>query len=341
MIREIKLTFSLIICTFERADSLKRLLESVEIQSLYPDEIIIVDGSIGSQTKEILRKRNFSNLQYYQVGVKDRGLTRQRNFGIKQSGKVDIICFLDDDIVLEQDYFKELIITYSEKPDATAVGGWIKDEVDWRKVSDTYIPSDDEFVIDGYVRKLGKRNFLRKRLGLLSDKPPGFMPEFSNGLSTGFLPPSGKIYLVEYFMGGVSSFRKRLFSDINFSQYFEGYGLYEDMDFTLRASKIGQLYVNTEARVDHLHDQSGRPNWFKYGKMVIRNGWFVWRVKFSNPSTSAKLKWYGIAFLLTLVRFSNVFSTPHKKEAFYESLGRIVGCWSLIIKRPGTSEKVF
>mgnify|MGYP001269438940 CR=1 FL=1 len=40
-----------------------------------------------------------------------------------------------------------------------------------------------EFVIDNYVRPLGQRNVLRKSLGLLSDKPPGFMPDFSHGFS--------------------------------------------------------------------------------------------------------------------------------------------------------------
>src|SRR5690606_18527823 len=124
---------------------------------------------------------------------------------------------------------------------------------------------------DGWVRKLGERNNLRKRLGLLSDMPPGYMPESSNGFSIGFLPPSGKVYPVEFFMGGVASYKKSLFKKIKFSAYFEGYGLYEDMDFCLRASQVGQLYVNTAAQLYHYHEEEGRPNKFQYGKMVVRN----------------------------------------------------------------------
>ncbi|MCP9198298.1 glycosyltransferase [Gramella sp. GC03-9] len=315
-------TFSLIVCTYERSDSLERLLRSVEQQSLSPNEIIIVDGSNGSDTKEMLENMKFSNLQYFQVEDKDRGLTRQRNFGITKSGNVDIICFLDDDIVLEKDYFRELIKTYTEKPDAIAVGGWIKDETEWKKIGEDYIPKADDFVIDGYTRKLGQRNNLRKRLGLLSNRPPGYMPEFSHGLAISFLPPSGKSYKAEFFMGGVSSYKKELFEKIKFSTYFEGYSLYEDMDFCLRASRIGQLYVNTAAQVQHFHDASGRPDYFKYGRMMIRNGYYVWKVKYPKTGLKAILKWNLINFLLIGIRIKNAI-LDHESGAWLEVKGRI------------------
>ncbi|MUP44154.1 glycosyltransferase family 2 protein [Gramella sp. BOM4] len=329
-----KITCSLIVCTFERASSLKRLLDSVEVQNSYPDEIIIVDGSLGSETQVMLDNHTYTNLKYFQVDDKDRGLTRQRNFGISKSEEVDVICFLDDDIVLEKDYFTQLIKTYQEKPEAIAVGGWIRDETEWRKVSNTYIPQKDEFVMDGYVRKLGQRNYLRKQLGLLSDQPPGYMPEFSHGLATSFLPPSGKSYKVEFFMGGVSSYKKELFEKIKFSSYFEGYGLYEDMDFCLRASRIGQLYVNTAAQVQHLHDTSGRPDYIRYGKMVIRNGFYVWRLKYPKPGLKAILKWSLINIVLLLIRFGNAFSKKNRKDSINESFGRSAGLISLIFSKP-------
>ncbi|WP_311196034.1 hypothetical protein [Antarcticibacterium sp. 1MA-6-2] len=191
-----------------------------------------------------------------------------------------------------------------------------------------------EFKIDGWTRNLGSRNLLRKKFGLLSDRAPGIMPDFSNGFSTGFLPPSGKIYPVEYFMGGVASYKRGLVEKINFSPYFEGYGLYEDMDFCLRASSLGQLYVNTAAPLHHLHEESGRPNNFEYGKMVVRNGWYVWRVKYPQPKLRAQLKWHGTLLLLTLVRIGNIFTTSKRNEALTESLGRIAGWYSLFLDKP-------
>ena len=228
-----------------------------------------------------------------------------------------------------------MISTYQISPDAVAVGGWIEDETEWKKVPSDYEPAFEEFYFDGYARALGQRNVMRKRLGLLSDKPPGVMPDFSHGFSTGFLPPSGKIYPVEYFMGGVSSYRKELFDKLSFSTYFEGYGLYEDMDFCLRASEFGQLYVNTAARLQHYHEEAARPNRFKYGKMVVRNGWYVWRVKNPSPGFRARLKWHGTSFLLTLIRLGNALNSKRRKEALTEGLGRISGWWGLIFRKPG------
>ena len=53
--------FSLIICTYKRPFPLLNLLESVNNQSLYPNEIIIVDGSTDDETENILNENTFIN----------------------------------------------------------------------------------------------------------------------------------------------------------------------------------------------------------------------------------------------------------------------------------------
>ena len=328
--------FSLIICTYMRPKPVSNLLDSVRSQTKFPNQIIIVDGSKNLKTKEILNNTFNKNLEYYLVKDEERGLTKQRNFGLEKASE-DIVCFLDDDTILEPNYFEKLLHTYKKFPEAVGVGGYIIENINWKLTSVKSSASYKEYEFDGYVREFGYRNVIRRVFGLLSDKPPGVMPEFSNGLSTSFLPPSDKVYKVEYFMGGVSSFKKTLFDKIKFSEYFEGYGLYEDTDFCLRALKLGPLYVNTAAKLYHYHDVSGRPNQFDYGKMVIRNGWYVWRVKYQNPSLIARFKWNAIAFLLTLIRFTNVITSSKKTGAFTESIGRIVGWFSLLFNKPKIS----
>jgi GT2 family glycosyltransferase len=325
--------FTLIVCTYQRPVPLLTLLKSIVKQTLFPDQILIIDGSRDEETRTMLESSSFLNLEYFKVVENDRGLTKQRNFGLsKVDVNSEIVCFLDDDIVLTPTYFQKLLGTYQKFPNALGVGGYIKNEVEWEKGSE--VIRFDDFEYDGFSRKLGSRHLLRKKLGLQPDVPPGYMPDFSNGYAIGFLPPTGKSYKVESFMGGVASYRNDLFNKIKFSSYFEGYGLYEDMDFCLRASKLGQLYVNTSAQLYHHHNESGRPNQFKYGKMVLRNGWYVWRVKYPSPSLKSKIKWHATAFLLTLVRFSNVLSTSQRKKAFTESLGRVAGWWSLLWNKP-------
>ena len=234
---------------------------------------------------------------------------------------------------MTENYFFEILKSYFFHPDALGIGGYILDDVEWDRNNSVQNDSINNFYLDGFKRKDSFRFVLRKRLGLLSDKFPTFMPDEGHGRSVGFIPPSGKTYHVETFMGGVASYRKNIFEKINFSSYFEGYGLYEDTDFTLRCSKIGKLYLNTAAQLYHHHDEEGRPNQFNYGKMVVRNGWYVWKVKFPNPQLSAVFRWHLISLVLIGIRFSNVFTSQEKKQAFSESIGRLYGWFSLFLKK--------
>ena len=326
---------SLIICTYMRPDPLTRLLESVMSQTQVPDEILIIDGSVDDDTGFRFRENGNNIIHYHKVPQEHRGLTKQRNYGIARvNDEIDIVAFLDDDTILDPDYFEQLLATYSHFPEAIGVGGYITNEVSWEKTDQEKTEDLNHYYYDGYRRKESSRYKLRRKLGLAQTTQPAIYPEFGHGRSISFLPPSGKIYKVEQLMGGVSSFPIAVLKEHKFSEYFEGYGLYEDADFTLRLSHIGGLYVNTAAQLEHHHDAAGRPNKYTYGKMVVRNGWYVWRVKHPKPSFKNKLKWYQITVLLTGIRFLNIFTTSERKEAFTEAMGRTVGILSLPFNKP-------
>ncbi|MBQ0768927.1 MAG: glycosyltransferase family 2 protein [Bizionia sp.] len=326
-------SFTLIICTYMRPQALHTLLKSVNSQTLYPNAILIIDGSTNNETEELLKVTPFKNLKYFKVSEADRGLTKQRNYGISRVAKSsEVVCFLDDDTVLASDYFEALLSVYQSHPEALAVGGYITNAIDWEREA---LPKKrSHFYYDGWQRTEPSRFKVRRSFGLLPDASPGFMPSFSHGRSLSFLPPSGNIYPVEQLMGGVASYKKEVFKTLSFSSYFEGYGLYEDADFSLRIAKMGKLFVNTKARLEHHHNAAGRPNQYAYGKMVVRNGWYVWRVKYTAPSVQVIVKWHATALLLTGIRFLNVFTTAQRKEAFTESCGRVVGWLSLFVNSP-------
>ncbi|MBA4277623.1 glycosyltransferase family 2 protein [Flavobacterium sp.] len=327
--------FSLIICTYMRPLSVLQLLQSVQEQKLYPDEILIIDGSTNRETEIILNENRFQNLHYFAVPPEYRGLTKQRNYGIERIGtEMEVVCFLDDDTVLEQDYFEEIIKTFEEHQGVSSVGGVAINENSWTLAEpNKKYDSRHYFQWEGFVYKEGQRNVVRNYLGLQSNLAPGRMPDYSHGKTCGF-PLNGKTYEVDLLIGMSFAFRKKVFDSIRFSPYFEGYGLYEDADFSIRALQFGKNVINTKAQLSHFHHPSGRPNQYKYGKMVVRNGWYVWRVKNPKPSLNAKIKWHSITILLTLIRFSNTFTTNNKKGAFTEALGRTMGWWSLWIDKP-------
>lgn len=318
-----------------RHKALLNLLHSVQKQTLYPNEILIIDGSVNNKTKQALEKNTFKNLKHYKVDKKYRGLTKQRNYGLGLVNKTsEIVCFLDDDTELDSNYFSEVIKTFSNNPKCIGVGGVAVNQNRWFKFDENKsIDLKTHYVLDGYAIKESSRNVIRNKLRLQSPLKPGVMPDFSHGRTYSY-PLNNREYPVDLLIGMSFSFRKEVFNHIKFSTYFEGYGLYEDADFSLRALKYGINVINTAAKLNHYHDASGRPNKYRYGKMVIRNGWYVWRVKYPKPNFKARIKWNLTSFLLTIIRATNIINTNERKEALTESFGRVVGWWSLIFNKP-------
>jgi GT2 family glycosyltransferase len=318
-----------------RPKPLLDLLNSVKKQSLYPNEILIIDGSTNEETKLMLSQNIFQKLIYHKVPDNERGLTKQRNYGINRtSPDSEVICFLDDDTILEHNYFEEIINEFKKDNNIVGVSGVAINEYKWeRKQTNKSYSRLTYYQFEDYVYPEGLRNIVRNIFGLQSNLAPGRMPEFSNGRTCGF-PLNDKSYEVDLLIGMSFSFRRIVFESNKFSNYFEGYGLYEDADYSLRALNYGKNVVTTKAKLSHFHDSAGRPNKFLYGKMVVRNGWFVWRVKYPKPSLKARMKWNAIVLLLTFIRFSNIFTTNKRQEAATEFLGRFIGWISLFISKP-------
>jgi GT2 family glycosyltransferase len=326
---------TLIICTYKRSKVITNLLDSVAIQTLYPDEVLIIDGSPDDLTKEVLIAQSYKNLLYFKVAPKNRGLTKQRNFGIKCADFTsDIIAFLDDDTVLNKNYFEQLVEIYKENPYVTGVGGVAINENRWKHKEESKKYNKNKYYqLEDYVFKESLRNVVRNKLGLASNLLPGKMPLYSHGRTCGY-PLTGKIYQADLLIGMSMSFRKIVVENIKFSSYFEGYGLYEDADFSVRALKFGTNVIATSVQLNHFHNAAGRPNKYVYGKMVVRNGWYVWRVKNAKPEFKDWLKWHGITGLLIFIRMTNILTSSEKKEAFTETVGRIVGWICLIFNKP-------
>jgi hypothetical protein len=66
--------------------------------------------------------------------------------------------------------------------------------------------------------------------------------------------------------------------------------------------------------------------------MVVRNGWYVWRVNFPNPSLKVRVKWNLIILILSFILLSNVLTKPKKRETINEFAGRIMAWFSLLFK---------
>lgn len=329
-------TIAVIVCTYCRPEPLTTLLRALRDQVRMADELIVVDGSPNEDTEAVIHSANMAGahpqIRYVQVGAKDRGLTRQRNIGIDMATS-DLVAFLDDDTVPDPAYLSEIVACFERHPDALGVGGRIGGGTEWRQLDSPRHARLATYQFGGWERREDYRRRLRRVLGLESPLPPGWMPPFGHGRSADY-PPDGADHAVEFVMGGASCWRRSVFSQVRFSSFFEGYGLYEDLDFSVRVSRDGPLYLCTGASLLHNHAPSGRPNQFRYGVMVVRNGWYVWRQRWPMPNPLDRCKWWMVTLLLTLCRFGDALRGPARMGAFTEGCGRLWGAMRVWLRPP-------
>ncbi len=117
---------SVIICTYNRADFLKRALESIAAQTINKDkfELLIINNNSTDNTENIVKDfiENNPEINTRYFVEKNTGLSYARNRGIKESGG-DILIFLDDDAIASKNYLSEVMYFFETTSSAAAMGG--------------------------------------------------------------------------------------------------------------------------------------------------------------------------------------------------------------------------
>ena len=333
------LTVSAIVCTYRRPEPVRRLLAALAAQTAPPAEVLVVDGSPDAATETALRAAGLFDttgggaVRYWRVRAEHRGLTRQRNWGIARATG-QLIAFFDDDTIPEPEYLAEVVACFARHPEAVGVGGWISNEAAWRRRERDEPTSRGCYRNGEWERPDDLRWRLRRACGLAPEAPPGWMPARGHGRPVAFTPPDGEDHRVEFMMGAAMTWRADRLRALSFMPWFDGYGLYEDMDFCLRALAHGPLFLCTRARIAHYHAAGGRPSSAGYGRMVVRNGWRVWRLRWPHPSVADRLRWWATTVLLLACRLAGVARGPDRRSALAEAVGRLAGVVETLVAPP-------
>ena len=104
---------SIIVCTYNRADSLKETLHALQRQELltilHEWEVIVVDNNSNDHTRQVVEdiQRRWSILRY--EFEESQGLSFARNHGIA-CAKGEIILFTDDDVLPEPTWLETTLL---------------------------------------------------------------------------------------------------------------------------------------------------------------------------------------------------------------------------------------
>ena len=136
---------SLIVCTYNRCQSLGEILERIAVQVVPDDiawEVIVVDNNSTDATREVVEEvsRRFPGRFRY-VFEKQQGLSFARNAGIKES-RSDVVAFTDDDVTFEPNWLWNLTSNLLSGEWAGAGGRitpiWAKPLPKWMSVDDPH-----------------------------------------------------------------------------------------------------------------------------------------------------------------------------------------------------------
>ncbi|ANB23687.1 glycosyl transferase [Alteromonas stellipolaris] len=111
---------SVIITTHNRPDYLKESLDAVLKQNVLPKEVFVIDDGSSVSYEEVLNLFPIEQFEYVKVPVAS-GANAARNLGISKSNS-DIIAFLDDDDVWDENYLEQHIKAHDEGADAVTCG---------------------------------------------------------------------------------------------------------------------------------------------------------------------------------------------------------------------------
>ena len=149
------MVLSIIICTYNRVDFLKKCIDSIlkQISTNNGIEIVVIDNNCNDGTKEYINNINSTYINYF-LETK-QGLSHARNKGIEVS-KGDFLAFVDDDATINEKWLKSLLYHLKTQNINHIYGGPIFPNFE----VNCPIWIDDEYFIrefkssDGYLDKL-------------------------------------------------------------------------------------------------------------------------------------------------------------------------------------------
>ena len=278
---------SVIIPTKNRYSDILVCIRSLLKQTLIPDEILVVDASDTEQLPEILTATFGDNSKIRYIHASP-GLTHQRNIGVK-SAVGDFLFFFDDDIVLEENFVREIYRVF-ENDSAMQIGGVYGNivstlEQDYQK---PVLTLKKKLRIQAYT--LFASVFLLSKVRKDGKFQLSGFPTYPYGFE--------KVTEVECVPGGLTAYRKEVFMEFSFDEALTGYGYMEDDDFSYRVSKKFKNVYTPYAKVVHNESPAGRDKRYESRKMMMMNYYYLFKKNIPQNFWHQGAFWWSVLGLM-------------------------------------------
>jgi glycosyltransferase involved in cell wall biosynthesis len=284
---------AIIVPTKDRPGKITDLLNSLKDQSLSCGRIIIIDS--GQDIKNIVDAFSESlPVEYYRSSV--QGQIFQRNMGISMlDDSTQLVCSLDDDIVLEQGAIESMIRFWNNcEPETAGVS--------------FNITNSPPF----------KHTWFKAFIGMSS-------PEQGEILSSGYNvanAPVEKNIRTEWLCGGATVWKKEILKRFINKEISSKWAICEDVIFSYPIGKKYPLYVCADSKVRHEHvwDHTAKMKYWYYGRTAT-----LWRLYFVESHTElSRLFFFWMISWQVMIRFLKGLFLLRPQEIQY-AFGQIEG----------------
>lgn len=279
------MSFSIVIPTYNREKDLNKCLNSIFVQSLLPQEIIIVDD--GLLPDNFIAKINCQatalniNLVYCLKNhdIERRGLSESKNKALGLI-KNSVFFIFDDDVVLRPDYCQEIMKIWdsNKNNNLIGVGGIIinrRKRSIVEKIFHTFFGLGSRYEWD--VNKVGFQVWNEEVTG------------------------SVKGY---YAHGGACSYCLYKSKELGFTNFSGGRTALEDVDFCLRAKNKGYYFIiQPSAQLFHYTSEISRDSYRLMGFKEGSNRRLIFIINNPNPSLFLKVWFYWASLGWVLRQF--------------------------------------
>ena len=272
---------SVIIPTRNRNDLLTNCIDAILRNSIKPEHIIVVDSSDSNKRINL----EFMSTTIEHVFTEIKSAAKQRNLGLgKVPSKCDYVAFLDDDVIVPENYFSKLIVSM--------------ERYGYLGISGKAINKENEFAL---TRKTSTTQLI-SRLFLLNSTKNGVL--LKSGVNIPVKSESAIPIEVEWLIGcSIWNFSK--INNCRFEEDFYGQSLGEDVVFSLKASRIGKIAVDPNVILNHLESPIMRPNPEEFMRMWITNRKRVINEMPSGPIKYLAYHWANFGKLIQIIVLPN------------------------------------
>lgn len=274
-----------VVPTKDRPVDLRRLLASIDAQSVLPDQLIIVDG--GDTTVEGV-VGEFPRLHIEYVRHYPPSLSHQRNAGMARvRPEMALAGYLDDDLVFEPGALEAMLEFWETAP--PEVGGARFNIIDEPHPSLVWLKA--LFGLDAPRRGAVLRS--------------GFQTSISK---------TDRDLEVDWLSGGATVWRRGVVQEFRYDEWFLGFGYLEDVEYSYRVHSKYRFRVVAKAEVRHLYKPPRRDRLFHLGRWEAVNRMYFTR---KNPQLSVLLCYWGLfgQIVLNFLRFLTLRNSDYLLRA--------------------------